>query len=121
MEAGISLAEDSVLDPEVFPKGDAKTLRLSEASSILVTGATGFLGAFLLDELLRNTPQNTRIYCLARNQTPGQGTPVNRALENLRFYGLEGESEGHRIVPVEGDLAQPHLGLEDEDYQRTCG
>ena len=120
MEAGISLAEDSVLDPEVFPKGDAKTLRLSEASSVLITGATGFLGAFLLDELLRNTAQNTRFYCLARNRTPGQGTPVNRALENLRFYGREGESEGHRIVHVEGDLAQPRLGLEDEEYQRLA-
>ena len=120
MEAGISLAEDSVLDPEVSPKGDAKTLRLSEASSILITGATGFLGAFLLDELLRNTAQNTRFYCLARNRTPEQGTPVNRALENLRFYGRAGESEGHRIVHVAGDLAQPRLGLEDEDYQRLA-
>ena len=120
METGIPLAEDSVLDPEVFPKSDARALRLSEASSVLVTGATGFLGAFLLDELLRNTAQNTRFYCLARNRTPGQGAPVNRVLENLQFYGREGESESHRIVPVEGDLAQPHFGLEDEDYQRLA-
>ena len=57
---------------------------------------------------------------MARNRTPGQGTHVNRALENLRFYGREGESEGHRIVHVEGDLAQPRLGLDDEEYQRLA-
>ena len=54
------LAEDSILDPEISPRGDTRATRLSEASSVLVTGATGFLGAFLLDHLLHNTGQDTR-------------------------------------------------------------
>ena len=61
MESRASLAEDSILPPEISPKGAVRTTRLSEASAVLVTGATGFLGAFLLDELLRTTGQTPAI------------------------------------------------------------
>ena len=37
MESGISLAEDSILDPEIAPRGAPRITRLSEASSVLVT------------------------------------------------------------------------------------
>ena len=44
MTSKITLAEDAILDSEISPKGDAGTTRLSEASSVLITGTTGFLG-----------------------------------------------------------------------------
>ena len=116
MESRISLADDSVLDPEIAPGGNARVTRLSEASSVLVTGTTGFLGAFLLDELLRFTGQNTRFYCLIRDRAPGQEGSGNRVLETLKFYGLAGQFEQDRIIPVTGDLTQPGLGLRDDQY-----
>ena len=118
MESNISLAEDSILAPDVAPKGGALVGRLSEASSVLITGATGFLGAFLLDELLRSTGRDTRFYCLARGQNTEPRTSANRILETQRFYGLAGQSMQHRIVSVHGDLTQPRMGLDDEEYQR---
>jgi thioester reductase-like protein len=118
MESRISLAEDSTLAPDIAPKGDARVGRLSEASSVLITGATGFLGAFLLDELLRATSRDTRFYCLARDPNPDPGMSANRVLETQRFYGLAGQSMQHRIVSVSGDLTQPRMGLYDEEYQR---
>ena len=115
-----SLAEDSILDPEISPRGDARTTRLSEASSVLVTGTTGFLGAFLLDELLRNTGENTRFYCLVRDRNSGQVKPSNRVLETLKFYGLASQSADDRIIPVQGDLTLPQMGLDNDQYQELA-
>ena len=111
MESGISLAAGSILDPEIVPGGAPRITRISEASSVLVTGTTGFLGAFLLDELVRAAGQDTQFYCLVRDRDSGQGESTNRVLDTLRFYGLAGHSAGERIVPVAGDLTQPRMGL----------
>ena len=90
MESKNPLAKDSVLAPEISPEGSARVTRLSEASSVLVTGATGFLGASLLDELLRATGQSTRFYCLVRDRGSGNGNPGDRVMETQSFYGLSG-------------------------------
>ena len=120
MESKISLDNDSVLAPEISPRGSVRTTRLSEASSVLVTGATGFLGAFLLDELLRATGQGTRFYCLVRDRASGHGRPGNRVLETQKFYRLSRQSVEGRIVPVLGDISQPQMGLDDAEYQELA-
>ena len=120
MTSKITLAEDSILDPEILPRGNAATTRLSEASSVLVTGATGFLGAFLLDQLLRTTGQDTRLFCLVRERNPGQEEPSNRVLQTLKFYGLDGQSTDGRIIPVLGDLSQPRMGLDNDQYEQLA-
>ena len=120
MESRVSLADDATLDAGISPPDKITATRLSEASSILITGTTGFLGAFLLDELLRNTGRNTRFYCLVRNRTSGQDRSTNRVLETLKFYGLASHSLENRIVPVTGDLTQPRLGLEKDEYQKLA-
>ncbi len=117
MESRISLAEDSILDPELSPSAKARTTRLSEASSVLITGATGFLGSFLLDQLLRATGQDTRFYCLVRARGPGHGESSNRVLETLESYGLDSPPAGERIIPILGDLTHPRMGLENDQYQ----
>ena len=120
MESKVSLANDSVLAPEILPTGSVRTTRLSEASSVLVTGATGYLGAFLLAELLRTTGQSTRYYCLVRDRASGHGKPGNRVLETLKFYGLLRQSMEGRIVPVLGDISRPQMGLDSERYQELA-
>ena len=121
MDSRTSLADDSVLAPEIVPRVSVRATHLSEASTVLVTGATGFLGAFLLDELLRTTGQSTRFYCLIRDRASGQlGRPGSRVMDTLNFYGLSRESTDSRIVPVLGDLARPQMGLDDEEYQELA-
>ena len=117
MESSISLVEDSILDPEISPRSKAGTTQLSGTSSILITGTTGFLGSFLLDQLLRTTSQDTRFYCLVRDQAPGQGKSSNRVLKILRFYGLESYSADERMIPIVGDLTNPQMGLDNDQYQ----
>ena len=72
MEAKFSLAEDAVLKLDIVPPRGVRSLVLSQASSIFVTGATGFLGPFLLDELLRSTGSNTKFFCLVRGRDSGE-------------------------------------------------
>ena len=115
-----TLTQDAALAPEISPEGDARITRLSEASSVFITGTTGFLGAFLLDELLRNTGPDTRFYCLVRGRKDGRGASANRVLETLKFYGLPGQSAHDRIIPVPGDLTLPRMGLDDGRFQELA-
>jgi thioester reductase-like protein len=82
---------------------------MSSASAILLTGATGFLGAHLLQDLCRMT--GATIYCLVR---AGGITQARDRLEaNLGRYTGSSLPAG-RIVPVIGDLAMPGLGLSQD-------
>ena len=67
-----------------------------------VTGATGFIGRHLVEELLK---RDGTIYVLVREGSRGK---VDALAERLRA------DEG-RIVPVVGDLHKPSLGVESFD------
>lgn len=77
--------------------------------AVLVTGATGFLGAHLLADQLERWPDLV-LYCLARAASD-QGA-WERVRANLRRYGLWREAYGERILGVAGDLASPRFGLD---------
>ena len=69
--------------------------------SYFVTGATGFIGRNLIEQLLK---RDGTIYVLVREGSRGR-------LEELRSrWGADED----RIVPVIGDLSQEKLGCEDE-------
>ena len=75
---------------------------------VLVTGATGFLGAHLLTELLAAT--SARVYCLVR--APDDAAALSRIRQAAVRYELPAPPAG-RIVPLAGDLAEPEFGLID--------
>ncbi|UZW62938.1 non-ribosomal peptide synthetase [Lysobacter enzymogenes] len=74
---------------------------------VLLTGANGFLGAYLLRELLRRTP--ARVHCLLRCDDADQGRARLRAA--LAAYGIERDCDLERVEIEPGDLALPALGL----------
>ena len=74
---------------------------------ILLTGATGFLGLYLLRELL--TATSARVHCLVRaDSAPDARRRIEQAAERYALDGLTTD----RIVPLAGDLAEPNLGLD---------
>ncbi|MWK38237.1 hypothetical protein GEV43_32080 [Actinomadura sp. J1-007] len=75
--------------------------------AVLLTGATGFLGPFLLAELLRRT--GAEVYCLVRAGT--EHAARERVREAAARFGVPIAPDDPRIVPVPGDLAAPGLGL----------
>ncbi|MEV0634077.1 amino acid adenylation domain-containing protein [Streptomyces sp. NPDC050619] len=81
---------------------------------ILLTGATGFVGAFLLSELLHRTA--ARVHCLVRARTDAQAR--ERLAEALRAYGIKATPDDPRLSVVRGDLAAVDLGLGPADRAR---
>jgi NAD(P)-dependent dehydrogenase (short-subunit alcohol dehydrogenase family) len=73
-----------------------------------VTGATGFIGRNLVQRLLQ---REGTIYALVRAGSRGR-------LEELRTsWG----PDGARVVPIDGDLSRPGLGVSEEDLLTLRG
>jgi thioester reductase-like protein len=79
---------------------------------IFLTGATGFVAAYVLAELLEKT--DATIYTLVRTGMPFQG--MNRIRRNLSSYLLWHDGYEKRIVPIPGDLKYPLLGLTSAQF-----
>jgi myxalamid-type nonribosomal peptide synthetase MxaA len=79
---------------------------------ILLTGTTGYFGAFLLDELLTTT--QAHISCLVRAADPGRG--LDRIRMNLARYDRWLPAWADRLSVIAGDLEQPMLGLTEPEY-----
>ena len=107
------LKSEAYLDESIHP-GKAKEMPTDfVVKNIFLTGATGFLGAFILYHLLKKT--DAFIYCLARGKNE---TLANiRIIENLKFYSLWSNSFSDRIINVEGDLQKPLLGLSKSKFE----
>jgi thioester reductase-like protein len=115
VETLVDLKAEAVLDPTIRP--DLLSFDyVNEPTSIFLTGATGFLGAFLLRELLALTKAD--IYCLIRSENPESGQI--KLQNNLEYYGIWQERFRGRIIPVMGDLSQPLLGLDEQKFQKLA-
>ncbi|PHM36288.1 linear gramicidin synthase subunit C [Xenorhabdus mauleonii] len=90
-------------------------------SSIFLTGATGFLGAFFLRDLLvsKEIKENKiNIVCLVRAKD--DATAYQRIENNLFKYGLWEDSFDGRFRAVAGDLSQPKIGVSAERYDELA-
>jgi len=83
------------------------------AENIFLTGASGFVGSFLLAELLKRT--SATVHCLVRTSTIEQG--MARIGAELKSFGLWDAATSARIAPVAGDLSKPMLGLSTEQFE----
>jgi thioester reductase-like protein len=81
----------------------------------LLTGATGFLGAHLLSELLAGT--GARVHCLVRARD--DAAALSRLRQAAERYELAGPP-ADRVVPLAGDLAQPRLGLSEPAFRELA-
>ncbi|HLO84887.1 MAG TPA: amino acid adenylation domain-containing protein [Nostocaceae cyanobacterium] len=111
----IDLSAEAILDDDIYPP-EKYTDLLIEPAQIFLTGATGFLGAFLLQELLQQTSAN--IYCLVRATNIQAGK--QKIQKNLEQYLLWNEAFQSRIMPILGDLAQPLLGLSASQFHQLA-
>ncbi|TVY81612.1 Linear gramicidin synthase subunit D [Lachnellula suecica] len=116
------LRADSTLPEDIKPSGNPSWRYLNEASTVLLTGATGFLGAFLLSDLLETT--SARILCLVRFDDPsedGRPAAIARIRSNLLDFGLWKDSILDRIEVLPGNLGRKRLGLSSDAYQQLVG
>ncbi|PCK02581.1 MAG: hypothetical protein COA42_21980 [Alteromonadaceae bacterium] len=87
---------------------------LRKPKNILLTGASGFLGAFLLRELLAKSSAN--IYCLVRASS--NEAAQSRLVDQLKAYHTWDDAKALRIKTLCGDLSQPLFGLAQETFER---
>jgi thioester reductase-like protein len=111
----LDLAAEAVLDPSIRPSGKYPS-SISNPQNIFLTGGTGYLGAFVVKELLEKTQAN--IHCLVRATNIVEGK--SKLQKNLQQYALWDEFYDSRIIPVIGDLSQPFLGITAEQYQNLA-
>ncbi len=102
----------AVLPPDVDPRRVRPAA--PRASTVLLTGATGFIGAYLLAALVEAGVE--RVLCLVRAGGPTEAEA--RLDETLAAYDLP--ARDGRTAVVVGDLASPRLGLDDPTFARLA-
>ncbi|MFI6168758.1 amino acid adenylation domain-containing protein [Nocardia sp. NPDC051052] len=91
----------------------------AKARAVLLTGATGFLGAFLLAALLERT--DLHVYCLVRaNDDPAALHRIQSAFARYRLDSTPTAGLARRITAIAGDLALPQFGLSHTRYQELA-
>lgn len=95
-----SLFEENVINETFLP--EKRSL-----GNILLIGVTGFLGAHVLNQLMKE--ETGKIYCLVRSRKSIDY--CERIREILRYYFKNRyEAEiGKRIIPIEGDIEEKNL------------
>lgn len=78
-----------------------------------LTGATGFVGCHILNEILIDSKKT--VYCLVRKKN---GIPTGeRVLNSLKKYNIYSKKFESRIVTIEGDLDHENFGLAIQKYE----
>ncbi|MEH2026360.1 non-ribosomal peptide synthetase [Nostoc sp.] len=115
LTSAIDLKSEVVLDPAIDAQG-RPVAQVNELRHVFLTGATGFLGAFLLDELLHQT--QAKIYCLVRSPNEHEG--LKKIQQNLEKYSLHHPNFSSRMIAIPGDLEQPYLGLSSKQFEKLA-
>ncbi|KAH7255075.1 putative NRPS-like enzyme [Fusarium redolens] len=87
-----------------------------DEGKIFLTGVTGFVGAFLLDELLRH-PNVKQVACLVRGQTVAEA--ARRLQANMQKYNLWPDDFAltTKIMVLPGDITSQDLGLGSTKFE----
>jgi len=96
--------------PKSFPSYHGKH---EGPKNVLLTGATGFLGAHILDLLIKDKERAGSIFVHVRAKDQQAG--LQRIKNTCVAYGLNFDE---RVVCVPGDLAAPKLGVDDSVWQQ---
>jgi HAD superfamily hydrolase (TIGR01490 family) len=110
----VQLRNDAACPPNLTPLPAALA---HPWRSVLLTGATGFFGAHLLDTLLAQT--DTSVTCLVRAGTPEQA--LTRVQHSLERHGLWRQDYASRIIGLCGDLTLPQFGMAPAAWDHLAG
>jgi len=113
------LQREAQLPASIAPARGMSYRSAGEINTVLVTGATGFLGAYLIAEILSAT--RAQVYCLVR---PKRGQDGKQRIEQqMRRYAVWQDDESwltnwqRRLRVVEGDVTLPRMGMTDTSYE----
>ncbi|GAB0138224.1 putative secondary metabolism biosynthetic enzyme [Epichloe bromicola] len=87
----------------------------NQAYTVMLTGSTGSLGSYLLDNLVQNQCID-KIFCLNRSESGRDKQHQDSASRSLPT-----EWDQDRVVFLQADLSKPKFGLEGKAYQELLG
>ncbi|MCJ1397376.1 large subunit of alpha-aminoadipate reductase [Xylographa trunciseda] len=93
-------------------------LQMSRPKTVFLTGATGFLGAYILRELLYHQEPPIKVIVHVRSSNLLDG--MDRIKQNCQAYDIWSDSWNSRIRCVTGDLQKPKLGLSSKDWDEVA-
>jgi amino acid adenylation domain-containing protein/thioester reductase-like protein len=109
-----ALQDDVWLPTDITINPEYEMRQLTEPKAIFLTGATGFIGAHLLAELLATT--RAELYCLVRNRT--QISLQQRLDKILSRYQISLSTDQRmRIHLIAGDVAEHDFALSPTHYR----
>lgn len=91
-------------------------LEYGQGRRLLVTGATGFVGVHIVDQLLRRGFD--RLICVVRCRDRADG--IARISAAMRTYGLELGDSLDRIDVVAGDMSVERFGWSEAQFNDLC-
>lgn len=102
--------------PAQFPRAAESAISPSSEVTVFLTGATGFLGAFLLRDLLsaRQKPRVKQVIVHARARSEAEA--LDRVQRSCTAYGVWEASWRARLSAVTGSLGEPRLGLSEAQF-----
>jgi len=102
--------------PESFPAVG----KLALGGNVFLTGATGFLGVYLLRELLsRSNPAIEKVFVHVRAKNADAA--MERVAKSCEAYGVWDPSWSSRIVAVVGELGSERLGISEAEWSTLAG
>jgi len=108
------LIHDDCKLPENFPTTVDTFPAGKTPSTILLTGATGNLGIYVLQMLTRKR-STSKVYCLVRKNT-GRISSISR-LQSMYEKNHLFEPDWTKVIFVEGSVNQEKLGMKPEVYE----
>ena len=111
----VNLSEETLLDAAITSNSE-DCYPSATTNAVLLTGGTGFVGRFLLSQLLQDT--DATLYCLVR--AANRAHALERIRGTLLKWSLWRDDFAARIVAITGDIARPRLGLDDTTYEAVC-
>ena len=115
--AEISYAEDAHELAKMLPASFPLAGKLDRLISptVFLTGATGFLGAFILRDILQRQNPEVNVIALVRAKT--EADALARVEATCRAYGIWSETWRARLQCIAGTLGEHQFGLSDSGFK----
>jgi thioester reductase-like protein len=113
------LTREAQLPQYIAPARGLSFKAQGQINTVFITGATGFLGAYIVAEILKTT--QAKMICLVR---PKRGEDSKQRIEKqMRYYDIWPDDAAwqsawdQRMQVIDGDVTLPRMGLPDAVYE----
>ena len=96
---------------------NATKVHNSQIGNVLLTGATGFLGAHILDYILSNT--DSSVYCIVRKDSNNSTNTTDKLMSKLHYYFNNKHDNllNKRLFIITSDITVDNLALTNEQEE----